>query len=537
MQYASVLLFNAVVLTLDGNDAVASALALDGDRILAVGDRDGLAPLIGPDTECRDMGGAAVLPGFYDAHGHILMTAQGRGRVNLNSPPLGTCRTLGDILAAIRARAAETPEGEWVLACGLDDTLLAEKRFPSRWELDEAAPHNPVFAQHISGHLCVLNSAALKLAGIDRHTPDPAGGIIRRDADGEPDGVLEESPVYETIMPLLPTQTREQRIDDLAATTRDYAARGITTAVDAALFSYDDAELLRTVQEQGRLAVRVHVNPFMSLDPDDPRLAFDGKDVTIGGVKLLADGSLQGYTGYLTKPYHTPYQGDPEWRGYPTHSRENLFALIEAAHGRGQFLIHTNGDAATDDALDALEAAQAKHPRKDCRHILIHAQTIREEQLDRLEAAGYTPSFFTAHVYYWGDRHRDLFLGPERAARMDPMRSALDRGLVITAHCDSPIVPADPLLSIWVSVNRLTSSGQVLGPDQRISVLEALRAHTFNPAWQNFQENAKGSIEPGKLADLVVLDANPLEVDPADLRNIGILETSVGGKTVYSARA
>ena len=190
MQYASVLLFNAVVLTLDGNDAVASALALDGDRILAVGDRDGLAPLIGPDTECRDMGGAAVLPGFYDAHGHILMTAQGRGRVNLNSPPLGTCRTLGDILAAIRARAAETPEGEWVLACGLDDTLLAEKRFPSRWELDEAAPHNPVFAQHISGHLCVLNSAALKLAGIDRHTPDPAGGIIRRDADGEPDGVL-----------------------------------------------------------------------------------------------------------------------------------------------------------------------------------------------------------------------------------------------------------------------------------------------------------------------------------------------------------
>ena len=196
-----------------------------------------------------------------------------------------------------------------------------------------------------------------------------------------------------------------------------------------------------------------------------------------------------------------------------------------------------NGDAATDDALDALEAAQAKHPRKDCRHILIHAQTIREEQLDRLEAAGYTPSFFTAHVYYWGDRHRDLFLGPERAARMDPMRSALDRGLVITAHCDSPIVPADPLLSIWVSVNRLTSSGQVLGPDQRISVLEALRAHTFNPAWQNFQENAKGSIEPGKLADLVVLDANPLEVDPAGLRNIGILETIVGGKTVYSARA
>lgn len=537
MQYASVFLFNAVILTLDGNDTVASALALDGDRILAVGDRDGLAPLVGPDTECRDMGGAAVLPGFYDAHGHILMTAQGRGRVNLNSPPLGTCRTLGDILAAIRDRAAETPDGEWVLACGLDDTLLAEKRFPNRWELDEAAPRNPVFAQHISGHLCALNSAALKLAGIGRDTPDPAGGVIRRDAAGEPDGVLEESPVYETIMPLLPTPTAEQRIDDLAATTRDYAARGITTAVDAALFSYDDAKILRTAQERGCLAVRVHVNPFTSLDPGDPRLEFEGKDVTLGGVKLLADGSLQGYTGYLTKPYHTPYQGNAEWRGYPTHSRENLFALIEAAHSRGQFLIHTNGDAAIDDALDALEAAQAKHPRKDCRHILIHAQTIREEQLDRLEAAGYTPSFFTAHVYYWGDRHRDLFLGPERAARMDPMRSALDRGLVITAHCDSPIVPADPLLSIWVSVNRLTSSGQVLGADQRISVLEALRAHTFNPAWQNRQDNEKGSIEPGKLADLVILAANPLETDPAALRDIGVLETIVGGKTVYSARA
>ena len=468
-------------------------------------------------------------------HGHILMTAQGRGRVNLNSPPLGTCRTLGDILAAIRARAAETPEGEWVLACGLDDTLLTEKRFPSRWELDEAAPHNPVFAQHISGHLCALNSAALKLAGIDRHTPDPAGGIIRRDADGEPDGVLEESPVYETIMPLLPTQTREQRIDDLAATTRDYAARGITTAVDAALFSYDDAELLRTVQEQGRLAVRVHVNPFTSLDPDDPRLAFDGKDVTIGGVKLLADGSLQGYTGYLTKPYHTPYQGDPEWRGYPTHSRENLFALIEAAHGRGQFLIHTNGDAATDDALDALEAAQAKHPRKDCRHILIHAQTIREEQLDRLGAAGYTPSFFTAHVYYWGDRHRDIFLGKARAARIDPLRSALKRGIPFTSHNDTSVTPMDPLLSVWSAVNRLTGSGKVLGEDQTVSVLDALKSVTIWGAYQFHEERMKGSLEPGKLADMVILGENPLEIAPERIRDIPILATLVGNRLVYGS--
>ena len=535
MQYASVLLFNAVVLTLDGNDAVASALALDGDRILAVGDRDGLAPLIGPDTECRDMGGAAVLPGFYDAHGHILMTAQGRGRVNLNSPPLGTCRTLRRHPAAIRARAAETPEGEWVLACGLDDTLLTEKRFPSRWELDEAAPHNPVFAQHISGHLCALNSAALKLAGIDRHTPDPAGGIIRRDADGEPDGVLEESPVYETIMPLLPTQTREQRIDDLAATTRDYAARGITTAVDAALFSYDDAELLRTVQEQGRLAVRVHVNPFTSLDPDDPRLAFDGKDVTIGGVKLLADGSLQGYTGYLTKPYHTPYQGDPEWRGYPTHSRENLFALIEAAHGRGQFLIHTNGDAATDDALDALEAAQAKHPRKDCRHILI--ATRRSARSGSIASGGGLHAFVHRHVCATGATATGICSLARNAARMDPMRSALDRGLVITAHCD----PHRPRRSVAVHLERQPPDilGQVLGPDQRISVLEALRAHTFNPAWQEFPgKRPKAPSSPASWPTLWSSTPIRWKSIPPLCATPGILETGiVGGKTVYSARA
>ena len=536
MTHASTLLYNATVLTMDSRDTVTSAIAFQGERILAVGDRETLSAFVGPDTECREMEGATIIPGFYDAHGHILLKTSMYEWVDLNSPPIGTCRTIEDCLDALRARTAATPPGEWIFAYGFDDTLMAEKGFPTRQILDRVSTEHPIFVQHISVHFCILNSLGLELLGIDRSTPDPEGGVIRHDENGDPDGVLEERAFADLVTPKLPVLPREREIANLAATSREtFAAHGITSALDAGVLTYESADILREVLNRGELAVRVHINPYHYLDRDDPRLRFEGTRVTTGGVKIMADGSLQGFTGYLSKPYHTPFKGDPSYRGYPTYSREELFAIIEKAHRSGQFLIHTNGDATIDDALDALEAAQAKSPRSGCRHILIHAQTIRENQLDRLAAAGFTPSFFSAHVYYWGDRHRDTFLGPERAARMNPMRSAMDRGLAATSHCDCPITPANPLLSIWVCVNRLTSSGKALGPDQRISVLEALRAHTYNPAWQNFEEQDKGSLEPGKFADVAVLAANPLECDPEAIRDIGIRETIVGGETVYRA--
>lgn len=533
MTYATKLLWNATILTMDPHDAVASAVALDGERILAVGDRDGLEAFVGPDTECRDMEGKTILPGFYDAHGHILLTASMRDWEDLNAPPIGDCRTLDDCLARLRERVAKTPPGEWVFAYGFDDTLMREKRFPTRRELDAVSPDHPLLVQHISIHLAALNSAGFAALGIDRDTPDPEGGVIRHEPDGSLHGVVEERAFFDLVTPRLPVPSRERQIAAIAKTSREvYAARGITTALDAGVLDYESAEALRETSERGLLAVRAHINPYYYLDAE--RLRFEGR-ITTGGVKIMSDGSIQGFTAFLSRPYHTPFKGDPDFRGYPAYPREELFAIIEAAHRKGQFVIHTNGDGAIDDALDALEAAQAKCPRPGCRHILVHAQTIREDQLDRLKAAGFTPTFFVPHIYYWGDRHRDIFLGPERAARMNPIRSALDRGLVATSHCDTPITPVKPFLSIWACVNRLTSSGKVLGPDQRISVREALRAHTIHPAWQNFEDADKGSLEAGKLADLIVVDVNPLDCAPEKLRDIRVLETMVGGETVFKA--
>lgn len=534
MPYATKLFHNAVILTMDERDTVASALALDGERIFAVGSREELEPFVGPETECRDMEGKTILPGFYDAHGHILLTASMLDWEDLNAPPIGSCRTLEDCLARLRERAAATPAGEWIFAYGFDDTLMREKRFPSRLELDSVSAEHPILVQHISIHLATLNSAAFAALGIDRDTPDPEGGVIRHEADGSLHGVVEERAFFDLVTPRLPVYSREHQIANIAKTSREiYAARGITTALDAGVLDCDSAEALRETHERGWLAVRAHINPYYYLDRNDPRLHFEGR-ITTGGVKIMSDGSLQGYTAYLSKPYHTPFGGDPDFRGYPAYPREDLFAIIEEAHRQGQFVIHTNGDGAIDDALDALEAAQSKYPRSGCRHILVHAQTIREDQLDRLQAAGFTPTFFVPHVYYWGDRHRDIFLGPERAARMDPIRSALDRGLVATSHCDTPITPVKPFLSIWACVNRLTSSGKALGPDQRISVREALRAHTISPAWQNFEDHDKGSLEAGKLADLIVVDVNPLECASESLRDIRVLETVIGGETVFT---
>jgi predicted amidohydrolase YtcJ len=528
------------VLTMDASDRIVDALGVEGDRIAAVGAKDEVLAWAGAGARVVDLAGRALLPGFIDAHGHFPGAGIPAIYEDLNSPPIGDVRTIDDVVLRLGARAAHAEAGEWIVGWSYDDTLLAERRHPTRADLDRASTRHPIVAWHVSGHLGTVNSLALERLGIDAARADPEGGRIRRDARGEPDGVLEEN-ALELVNAALPAPGLRQSLAILREATRRYLSAGVTTAQNG----YTEAAHMQALLWASRLRLfplRVVLWPRAEvaeqivdgeLDFDPPA---DGR-VRLGAVKLIDDGSIQGYTGYLSHPYHVPPGDDPAYRGYPRIPREELIRQVGRFHRAGwQVAVHGNGDAAIDDVLDAFEAAQREDPREDARHVVIHAQMARDDQLDRMQALGVIPSFFVLHTFYWGDRHRDIFLGPKRAARISPTRAADVRGLRFTLHADSPVVPMEPLRIVWAAVNRRTTSGRELGPEQRISPLRALRAVTADAARQHFQEDRVGSLEPGKLADLVVLSRSPLE-DPAHIDEIRVLETIIGGESVWRAEA
>jgi predicted amidohydrolase YtcJ len=317
----------------------------------------------------------------------------------------------------------------------------------------------------------------------------------------------------------------------------EYAAMGVTTA-QSGLTPKLMLDGLYYAWKLGRIPFRMEVWPDHELGLAIANGDFDpGKyqadEFNLGAVKIIQDGSIQGYTGYLSEPYHVPFEGDVNYRGYPAMKREELAELVTTLHKADlRIAIHGNGDAAIDDILYAVARAQKEHPRSDPRLIVIHAQMTRPDQLKRMRELGITPSFYVAHTYYWGDRHRDIFMGPERAARMSPAATAGKLGVRFTIHLDTPVVPMDPMLLVWSAVNRRSTSGEIIGPAERISVTAALRAVTIDAAWQIFQEDNRGSIEAGKFADLVVLAENPLE-HPARIREIEVERTVVGGRTIY----
>ena len=525
------------VFTMDAANRVAGGVAVRGDRIAAVGSDAELRAWAETNrARVVELDGRALLPGFVDAHSHFPAAGVDAIAADLDAPPIGTVRSIDDLVARLGEWLPRKGEGEWVFGVGYDDTLLAERRHPTRADLDRVSTRHPVAALHVSGHLAALNSYGLEKLGITAATPDPEGGRIRRDVSGAPDGVLEERAAESATRAIMDPGI----VDALRVLRRGialYLAAGVTTAQNGYATSAQIQSLswlarlrllpLRLVLWPGEEAGEALIDGSLAPPTDDPWLR-------IGAVKLIADGSLQGYTGYLSQPYFVaPPGADATFRGYPRIPRDKLIAWVDRLHAAGlQLAIHGNGDATIDDILDALEAAQRAHPRPDARPVIVHAQTAREDQLDRMAALGVIPSFFVLHTFYWGDRHRDVFLGPERAARISPAASAARRGIPFTLHADTPVVPMEPLRIVWSAVNRRTTSGAALGGEQRIDVLRALRGVTIDAAHQHFQEGDRGSLEVGKLADLVVLDRSPLE-DPTAIDRLRVVETIVGGRTVY----
>jgi hypothetical protein len=526
------------ILTLDAALPQAGSLAVRGERILCVAADDACRRHVAARTRVVELGARALVPGFIDAHGHLVMLASFVDHANLSAPPVGSVTSLAALQDALRAHlAARPPEpGAWLFGWGYDDSLLAERRHPTRDDLDAVSRDVPIAVLHVSGHLAAANGAALAAAGVSAVTPDPPGGHFRRrDGSLEPSGVIEEAALYAVLGKggaLAPPSSAQ-----LARALEVYAANGFTVVQDGASGPSDVAALERFAREGAPQLDVVYFpvvrEPAQAL-PDVPLRERRGR-VAWGGMKLVLDGSPQGKTAYLSEPYLESPPGKPEgYRGYPMVPQPFVDAALARFLPAGVPVIaHANGDAAADMLIEAVAKTDALAPGKDHRTVMIHAQTLREDQLVRMRRLGMIPSFFSAHPYYWGDWHRDSVLGVPRALRISPTRSAQDHGIPFTIHNDAPVVPPDAIRLLWATTNRVTRSGRVLGAEQCVSALEALRALTAHGAYQYFAERERGTLTEGKLADLVVLSGSPLALPRARLLELRVLETVSRGRVVF----
>ncbi len=526
-----------LTMTGSGGEAVqAGAVAIAEGRIVWTGDPARAADWQDEQTAVVDYGDQAIMPGFIDAHGHVSFSAVATTVANVASPPVGPVQTIADLQNVLRSyiETRNLAPGEWVIGMGYDDSLLKETRHPDRDDLDAVSDQHPIMLLHVSGHLATANSRALTRGGINAESADPAGGLIRRRSGSkQPNGVLEETATYP--LRAYMNAANKDPLDSVEAALQQYASFGITTAQDGAA-SPETMALLEAAAAQGKLIMDVIAYPVGMQNAEavieENRFGSYTNHLKTGGIKLLLDGSPQGKTAYLSKPYHVPPHGQPpDYAGYPIINQLQTDALVKAyIDQRIPIIAHANGDAAAQMLIDAVEAAAPQH---DHRTVMIHAQTVREDQLTRMKNLRMIPSFFSTHTFYWGDWHRESVLGEERGRRISPTASALGRGMVFTVHNDAPIVPPDMIRLLWATTNRQTRSGQILGPQQRISIYEALRAMTVHAAYQQFEEQDKGTIEVGKQADLVVLSHNPLAMAPADLLNLQVVATYSQGQRIF----
>jgi predicted amidohydrolase YtcJ len=524
------------IITMAGDKAemVEAVLVADG-KIAATGT---LAELQKRAKKAKriDLEGRTMLPGFIDAHGHVSYVGQAEGMAKLAPPPVGGVDSIAKLQDALRAQLLKLPADVPLVGNGYDDSQLAEKRHPTRQDLDAVATDRPIVVLHASGHLASANSFALAKYGITAERPNPPGGAFRREADGKtPNGVMEETALFVALGAIMPKGV-DPAIASLVTGQKLYASNGITTAQDGRVMPEAWPALEEAAKREVLILDTVALTSFERDWPEAVRArigkGYDGR-LRIAGVKLTVDGSPQGRTAWLHDPVPVPPEGkDADYRGYPAIDLKLFNAkLAEAAANDWQVFVHVNGDEAAQALIDGVRANGLSGKRT----IAIHNQVVRREQMDAMKALDIQPTFFANHTWYWGDWHRDVALGAKRADFISPQATAWAIGLRPTAHNDSPVVPPDIMRLIWSSVNRRTQSGDILGPAERISVYRALQQVTINAAWQIHEDGEKGSMVTGKQADFVILDTNPLTSDPAKLNEIKVLATINDGKTIFGS--
>lgn len=506
------------------------AVLVEDGLIAAVGERDEVLRQVTPDTEIVNLNGAVLMPGFIDCHSHIAAFSQTLGVAQLSG-----CRCFADIQQKLREFIQGRKLGgrDWVVGFGYDPRRLAEGAHPDKYLLDEALPGFRVLITHASGNMGVMSSIGLAAVGVTESTREPEEGKIGRLPGGmEPDGYLEGEAFFDASMEIDPPD-EDQLLDQLDFAQQIYARHGVTTAQEG-LARDEEWAMLRAFSDSGRLALDVvcYVDPKEAkhlTQENLSRVQRYKRHLKIGGYKLLFDGSPQARTAWMTTPY---LGGEAGYTGEPVYSDEEAeFLMFESMNDHLQVLVHCNGDAAAEQMISVCQRI-TEDTDVGLRPVMVHAQLLRPDQLPRMAKLGMIASFFVAHTYFWGDTHVRNF-GPERACRISPAQSAKQAGVVFTFHQDTPALMPNMLNTIWCAVNRVTRKGYLLGEEEQVSTLDALKAVTVNAAYQYFEEDSKGSIEVGKRADFAILDFNPLRVRPVDIKRIRVLKTIKDDRVIY----
>jgi len=539
---AATMYYGGDIITIEGDSATyAEAVVVKDDKIIFVGSKDEAMKAAGEGHQMVNLEGKTLLPGFLDAHSHYINSLLVANQCKLYAPPSGTAKDVESIIAALKAFAEERkiPKGQEIIGYGYDDNVMPNGKLLNRDDLDRAFPDNPVRVDHVSMHGTVLNSLAMKKYGYSAETKTPPGGVIvRKPGTNEPYGLIMETaflPVVEKTAPMTP----EQEIAWTKAGQLLYAENGITTAHEGATH-LAQLQTIKRASDAGANIIDVVAFPFIT-DLDNilkeiPVAEWTkyNKGFKIGGVKITIDGSPQGRTAYFSKPYLTGGPGgEKNWKGELTFPQDMVYQMVKKVYDLNVPLnLHCNGDASIDAFLSAYEFARAGDYSKKWNVTTIHSQFMRKDQMAKFVKYNVRPSFYTLHTYYFYEAHLKN-RGKAEADYISPMRDAIDAGMKPTNHTDFVVAPLDQMMMLWSAVNRISRAGQKAGAGQCVTPFEALQAMTINVAAQYDEADSKGSLKVGKLADMVILNQNPLKADPITIKDIKVLETIKGGKTIY----
>lgn len=529
------ILYNASFITLEdaSKDEEIEAIYIENDRIKKIGKKDEILSLKDDETEVIDLSGKTVMPSFIDAHSHFFAVANDLSQVNLNE-----CKSFNDIQNAVirYVKNNKIEKDQWIIANNYDYNNLKEGRNITKEELDKILPNNPIVIKHKSGHSGVVNSRGLELLNISEDTISPEGGRIEK-VNGKLTGYLEENAFIENIKKI-PMQKEEEILNNIKKAQEKYASYGITTVQEGYL-SKELIPIYKKIIEKNVLDLDVVAyieEKSIDLIKKDfkENIKKYNNNFKIGGIKIFLDGSPQARTAWMRTPYINDKTVEEKYYGYGTMKDSRVEEAIKKAYNANlQILAHCNGDMAAEQYINCIDKLEKTGNKiEEIRPVLIHGQLLDIDQLDEVKRLGIIPSFFVAHVYYWGDVHIKNF-GLKRAERISPAGSSSKRNILYTFHQDSPVIEPNMFETIWCAVNRKTKEGKILGENEKISVIEAIKALTINAAYEYFEENEKGSIKEGKLANLIVINKNPLKVNKDEIRDIKVLETIKNGKTIY----